>query len=603
MAQSQPEAAPENETPVHRDQNENRVVRTGNFMNILVDSYLSHFNEFIVGLNRVFSPFVEAFIGRPRSDTEPKCPISNVSVVSNTCTCDHNGGVINSKNGDIKLHIPEGAIKDGDVVKFYFATALYGSFVFHSHCQTDLVSPYYWIGVSGSYCFQKPVQIQFEHFAAVTNPSHYRLFTCEDDDKSNTMRSVDYNLGVKVQGDRSWFTYLTKHFCSYCLLHNYKGLVVNKITAFCLKPKNFQVLDHFTIEIWFSLPISYCVQRNTELYTKKGMILDTDCSYVFEASCDASSENYFSFNYIANMDGWYLDNSLSKKILTKEVNFYNYYKSVDELRASEENSLYPPRFVFHVTKKYKCTTDLDTDIMVTLYNHEKGIIFKPFKLFVSVSPSPISTADVLTIPSHCCDNNKPTLQELITYSTKISHLWKEIAIQLGISKSNVFAIDADYQSVADKCYEMFIYWLKNTERSICWCQFVEALCNVGLNQVAQEAATRHLEAYEQSCTSKLASLYLSPRPNELKKYVELIPDIDLYFFVYCLLPKESAIQVIKQIKRSNGSKEDNINIICKAFLNEKNPSWTKVCRALKEADCDDLADIVELQFLTCYEDT
>ena len=374
MAYSQPEAASENDTPVHRDQNENRVALTEEFMDRLVNivshqsrALTHYFTSHLTELNHSLHYLMENFMGGPRNDTVPDCPLSNVSVVS-SMTCDHNGGEINSKNGDIKIHIPEGAIKDGDVVKFYFATALYGHFVLPSNRQTDLVSPYYWIGASRSYYFRKPVRIQFEHFAAVTNPSHYQLFACEDDDKSNTMQSIDYNLGVKAHGDRSWFTYLTKHFCSYCLLHNYKGLVVNKISAFCLKPNNFQDLDHFTVEVWFSLPISHCVQRNTELYTKKGMTLDTDNSYIFEASCDASSESYFSINYLADNDGWYLDHSLSKKVLTKEVNFYNYYTSVEDLRASEENSLYPPRFVLHVIKKYKCTTDLDTDIMVTLYN-------------------------------------------------------------------------------------------------------------------------------------------------------------------------------------------------------------------------------------------
>ena len=69
------------------------------------------------------------------------------------------------------------------------------------------------------------------------------------------------------------------------------------------------------------------------------------------------------------------------------------------------------------------------------------------------------------------------------------------------------------------------------------------------------------------------------------------------------LPKQSALQVIKQIRHNNGSKEDNIKEICKAILNEENPSWTKVYRALKEVDCDDLADLVKNDFLTDFRDT
>ena len=81
------------------------------------------------------------------ADLESKCPLSHA--VSGSC--DHNGGVITSEHSDLKLTIPEGAIKEGDVVTFSIASDLYGPFVLPSKCQADLVSPYYWIGVSVSY--------------------------------------------------------------------------------------------------------------------------------------------------------------------------------------------------------------------------------------------------------------------------------------------------------------------------------------------------------------------------------------------------------------------------------------------------------------------
>ena len=69
------------------------------------------------------------------------------------------------------------------------------------------------------------------------------------------------------------------------------------------------------------------------------------------------------------------------------------------------------------------------------------------------------------------------------------------------------------------------------------------------------------------------------------------------YFITRLLPKERAVNIIKGIRFSDGSKEDKVKKICKAFLNEKEPSWTKVHVALKQADCGDLADIVEACFL------
>jgi len=84
---------------------------------------------------------------------------------------------------------------------------------------------------------------------------------------------------------------------------------------------------------------------------------------------------------------------------------------------------------------------------------------------------------------------------------------------------------------------------------------------------------------------------------DLHRYLRKIPDNDLNYFVTCLLPKDSAIDVIKDIRRSDFSKMDKISKICKAFLNEKGSSWTKVYDALKEAECDGLADIIEACFL------
>ena len=234
------------------------------------------------------------------ADLQTKCPFSHAISAS----CDHSGGILIIEHGDLKLIIPEGAIKDGDVVTFAISSDLYGPFVLPSKCQADLVSPYYWIGVGGSYHFHKPVQVEFEHYAVVTacDPSHYQLLTCEDDNESYTMRPVDYELVFTVQGNISLCTFETCEFCSYCLYHGCNDPVINRIAAIYLKNKGFQYSDHFTVEIWFSLPISHCIQRNIELYTQQDLILDMKCSYNFEASCDKSSTDYFTLSYDENIN-------------------------------------------------------------------------------------------------------------------------------------------------------------------------------------------------------------------------------------------------------------------------------------------------------------
>ena len=80
---------------------------------------------------------------------QTKCPLS----YSTSGSCDHDGGVLTSKYGDLIVTIPKGAIKDGDSVMLSLASDLYSPFVLPSKHQSDVVSPYYWIGVSGSYRF------------------------------------------------------------------------------------------------------------------------------------------------------------------------------------------------------------------------------------------------------------------------------------------------------------------------------------------------------------------------------------------------------------------------------------------------------------------
>ena len=303
-------------------------------------------------------------------------------------SCDHNGGVLTSKDGDLKLTIPKGAIKDGDLVTLCLASDLYGPFVLPSKHQANVVSPYYWIEVSRSYCFYKPIQVEFQHFAVVSacDPSHFQLLCCEDNDESYTMQPVDYELSFTVQDDISWCSFYTDHFCSYCLFPGCKDPIINRIAAIYLKTKNYQCLTHFTAEIWFSFPVKQCLKRNEELYTQEGMVLDKKYCYIFEASCDKHSASYFTLLYQQDVTGWNLKHSLSTKVNTKTVNFYNYYTDRDDLIASEENGLFPQRLIVDATRKSDCNTDLNTEIMITLHKSEGEILEAiPLKLFAPVS--------------------------------------------------------------------------------------------------------------------------------------------------------------------------------------------------------------------------
>ena len=125
-----------------------------------------------------------------------ECPLPSKTIL--TSTCDHNGGVITIKDG-LKISIPKNAIRVGDVITFYVALSLYGPFILPLE---HLASPYYWIGVSGSstgsYHFQKPIEVEFEQYRACNNPSHYQLLSCEGNDKTYTMQPVNKVLEFTV---------------------------------------------------------------------------------------------------------------------------------------------------------------------------------------------------------------------------------------------------------------------------------------------------------------------------------------------------------------------------------------------------------------------
>ena len=264
---------------------------------------------------------------------------------------------------------------------FYFVTCLFGPFILPSCRQHDLASPYYWIGVSESYHFHKLIQVEFEHFASLTvacNPSHFQLLSCEDDDESFTMRPVDYALSFTVQ-DRSWCTFQTDRFCSYCLFHGCNDPMVTKIGAFFLKPKNFKNANKFTVEVWFSFPISYCLKRNAELYTNKGMILDKDCSRIFDAASDKTSTSFFALNYDQCDDGWNVNHFRFEKISTEDINFYNYYMNMENLKVIEEIGVFPPRFILEVEKKPNCTDNLNRKIRTALFKaNQQNLLHSSF---------------------------------------------------------------------------------------------------------------------------------------------------------------------------------------------------------------------------------
>ena len=269
---------------------------------------------------------------------------------------------------------------------------------------------------------------------------------------------------------------------------------------------------------------------------------------------------------------------------------------MENLQAIEEVGLFPPRFILEVEKKPDCTNNLNRKIRITLFTAEntstKSVSFKlrvpilitthtPMPVKFSIEDSPTYLSQVTAIPFHHCDKNRPEHKDIRNYSKKISRHWEHIAHLLDVPHHDVSTIDIDYCLVEQKCAKLFDTWLEKSH--CCWCHFIKALYTVGLSQVAEEAKA-HLKSSEVEKLNR----------TELEMYLNHIPDHKLKYFIFRLLSKDSAVKVLEDIRHND---EDNIKKICHAFSKEKDSSWTRVHKALKETKCDDLADIIKASFL------
>ena len=438
----------------------------------------------------------------------------------------------------------------------------------------------------------------------------------------------------------------TDHFCSYCLSNSSeddkcKNCSTYRIAVLYLKPRNDKPLGgDYKVQIWFIYDVNKCLIRATELYENEGMEPEVFSSKHIEACCDKNSTDFFSLEYHRRVNDWNIDHTLTTEIQTKEVNFYNKYKKAEHLRASEENKLFPPRFILHISHSKCCNTYLDTNIYIYLCNNreDKKLKLLKFKILrecptMVVSRCPTNIHDTIVVskcsssesnydiiePKHSCAKNKPEFKELLKYVRDFGSDWKLIAAQLNISAGDIAIIRKNNADVKESCVDMFTIWLQD-QKLPCWCKFIKALCTVGLHNVAHivnehfkqlcknedkldiqndheilpHKLKQPFKRIPDMCDNKIDDRFLK----QLARVFKLIPEHSWHDIVTCLF-EDGGADVIKDISHSSDSKE-KIKKICEAFLKKNNPSWSKVHRALKEADCKE-AEMVEIFVLSPLE--
>jgi len=191
------------------------------------------------------------------------CPLKDSTVISAKFTCD--GGVMVIEEYGLEVTVPRGAIKDNFVVEIQAAASLFGPFAIPNDCHP--VSPYVWI--AANYTFQKPVEIQIEHHADVSNSEDISklcvLKSCCTKCNSHHLKMRDVTQKCLYDISDSFCTLLTNHFCSYCLAK--KSIEVpDRIVVYHYLPEDYQSAETFRAELCFCYDLNVCKKVNLSLH-------------------------------------------------------------------------------------------------------------------------------------------------------------------------------------------------------------------------------------------------------------------------------------------------------------------------------------------------
>ena len=291
-----------------------------------------------------------------------------------------------------------------------------------------------------------------------------------------------------------------------------------------------------------------------------------------------SSTSFFTLYYHNDFEDWIIDHSKSKEIRAYELNFYNYYASMEALKESEESSLHPPRFIVNVIRKPECTKDLNTAMNVSLSEEGKADKTIQFKLYVLIPTWPLKGQD----------------NSLLLVDSDYDHICEQNELQLA-QKHTTKSHDSDSASIAlPDNGEGNIY---TNKQNTC----LEQTCN-GLSpgtdkdnvHTKDENATMHLKGSTSLHTSK-DSGHKNDDTLDLEELIIFIendlPQKRLKLFASKLLRTDEILYISHEGKMT-------VESICKAAFVKEDPeaSCMKISLALERAGCDNLARV----FRACF---
>jgi len=302
-----------------------------------------------------------------------ECPLRDVDKIC-SAKFDHNGGELENEYGEIKLVLPRGAIRKGDLVDIQVATSLFSDdqFTFQSsHDISELTSPICWIGAS--YLFLKAVHVEIEHVADISNPENYSLLTCGDN-TDLVMRPVSHSYRFEIlESHKSLCTFETDHFCSYCVKYKHKenkakkeAKIMRKIALYAFQSEVNS--GEIMIKVYFLIPLSRCIKRLKQVQKnlKRKQVF---CGMFYKVSYK-DNRYYFTMSHDSYIQGWQIKSSKFDKIEVTAVDFFKKkHGSAKSLKQAEDDELYPPSLRMSIDPSKRDTDELNFDVYIELHKN------------------------------------------------------------------------------------------------------------------------------------------------------------------------------------------------------------------------------------------
>jgi len=188
------------------------------------------------------------------------CTLKEVVSVSKQCT--NYGKVIEIKDHNVTVHVPQGAIEKGYTVEVEVAVSLFGHKLPKGYTR---ISSYVWIGAS--YSFKKPLKVEVEHHAVVAKEADVsQLCVMEACIENETESHTDEDkMCETIQASSSYCNEIRSSFYTYhtrskltCLAKKKEGAeIADEVAVYQYLPKNYTEVNNFTVEICFCCNIKF----------------------------------------------------------------------------------------------------------------------------------------------------------------------------------------------------------------------------------------------------------------------------------------------------------------------------------------------------------